>query len=290
MQFSKSLEGYIISLHAEGLSPSTIRMYSECLRKLVDFLRDPEIENITEKNILDFLNYRRNKGVTESTIHVQWRAIRSFCKWAEAALEIPRPDLNIKAPKFQTKAITPYTQDEVTRLIRAADSKRSKALIMVLMDTGLRIGELCRLVLADMDLESGEVFVRPFMSGKKSRARTVYLGRTTRQVLWSYLSTRRFAEKTDPVFTTLRGKVLTRTEVAHILVRIARKAGVANVHPHRFRHTFAVEYLRNDGDVFTLQRLLGHATLEMVRHYLTLAESDARKAHARASPVDHWRL
>jgi site-specific recombinase XerD len=75
-----------------------------------------------------------------------------------------------------------------------------------------------------------------------------------------------------------------------MLQNLGERAGVDDVHPHRFRHTFAIEYLRNAGDPWTLQRLLGHSTMAMVSRYLNLAQQDLKDAHARSSAVANWRL
>ena len=90
----------------------------------------------------------------------------------------------------------------------------------------------------------------------------------------------------DKLYEWLNGELVKR---GWSQSELSRRAGVP-AHPHSFRHTFAIEYLRNNGDVFTLQRLLGHSSLEMVRYYLALANSDMVAAHRRASPVDNWRL
>ena len=110
----------------------------------------------------------------------------------------------------------------------------------------------------------------------------VFLGKTAKKTLWLYLAKR--AEESDSVFG------LDYHSIQTLLKRLGKTAKVQNVHAHRFRHTFAINYLRNGGDVFTLQRLLGHATLEMVRHYLDLVKTDVQNAHRMASPVDRMKL
>jgi integrase/recombinase XerD len=104
------------------------------------------------------------------------------------------------------------------------------------------------------------------------------------------LTTRKNDSVGDYLFVTTEGRPIDRGRLLHILVAIGSRCGVMGVNVHRFRHTFAINYLRNGGDAYTLQMMLGHSTMEMVKRYLALAQADLDKSHQLASPVDHWRL
>ena len=160
---------------------------------------------------------------------------------------------------------------------------------LTLLDTGLRVSELTRLTISDLNLEAEQITVTPYGSGLKSKPRTVFIGKLSKSTLWRYL-TGRDLELCDFVFTSKLNRPMDRHSIRKVLCYLGDKAEVQNVYPHRFRHTFAIQYLRNDGDIYTLQRILGHSSLEMVKRYLTIAKSDCEKAHRKASPVDNWRL
>ncbi len=92
------------------------------------------------------------------------------------------------------------------------------------------------------------------------------------------------------LFETDVGTPFDRNSLRKAIVRIGNRAGVRGANVHRFRHTFAINYLRNGGDPYSLQRLLGHSTMEMVKRYLAIAQADLERNHKLASPVDNWRL
>ena len=126
---------------------------------------------------------------------------------------------------------------------------------------------------------------------KGGKGRTVFLGKATRRALWRYLAGREDGDDPEaPLFTCKYDRPMNKDALRLLIVHLGRKAQVKKCHPHRFRHTFAIAYLRAGGDVFTLQALLGHSTLDMVRHYARIAEIDIQQAHRRASPADNWRL
>ena len=105
-----------------------------------------------------------------------------------------------------------------------------------------------------------------------------------------YLAEREKALPTDILFLSSQGGSLDRHDILKTVARIAERAKVLNAHPHRFRHTFAINFLRNGGDPYSLQEILGHTTLDTVKIYLQIANTDMFAAHQRASPVKKWGL
>jgi len=297
---SRAIKGYLLDAAAGELSSSTAKLYRYYLGIFLGYLGDVEIEKIMGEDLVEYLVYLRTdykpnrpggdtSPLSYSSLDNHWKCQRSFWGWCERILEIERPDKYLPRPRGKIPEVRPFTQDEIKALVegcsrgrkaRRPTGARDKAIIMLMLDTGIRIGELLRLRVSDVNIESGEVYIRPFESSIKSKSRTVFMGKATRRVIWIHLS-----EHDDISLFGIKYQA-----IRMVLKRLGERVGVENVRPHRFRHTFAIQYLRNGGDVFTLQRLLGHSSLEMVRHYLRLADADAEDAHRKASPVNGWGL
>jgi len=126
--------------------------------------------------------------------------------------------------------------------------------------------------------------------GKGRLERRVEFGPRTGQAIWKYLASRGQVQPRDSFLISRTGKHMDRDELSKRLHSMGLRAVVAKCHPHRFRHTFAVMFLRNGGNALALQRLLGHSTMEMVRRYVKLSEVDLQQAHRRASQVENMRL
>jgi site-specific recombinase XerD len=164
---------------------------------------------------------------------------------------------------------------------------RNRAIIAFLYDTGVRVGELVHLELDDVDLVAGTARVR----GKSRRERTVPISPTLRSLLWNYINAARpkqlFATSSR-LFLSRDGSPIRETAINQWLARAGERVGL-HVYPHKFRHSFATAFLRNGGDPFTLQLILGHSTSDMTRRYVHVVASDAAKRHQSASPLERIR-
>ena len=310
MKMSKSLLGWQLHMTASNYSSVTIDGYVPAMKKVIEYLDDPDAGDVTIWDLEGFLISLRDKKVSESTRQYYWKVIKSYFSWASKrkGLNIPRPDEELEMPTVPEPDVQPYTEREIKSLLKACKltdeaethdresykakrptALRDQLLILMLLDTGVRVSELCRIQYKDINLQNQSIHIKAFETGKKSKDRIVYVGKNTMSVLWKM-----YAENDDPenyVFYTtshVRNYPLSRNAVDHLLKRLGKKAGIQDCGAHRFRHTFAIQYLRNGGDIYTLKRLIGHSSLIMVQRYLQLSETDSQTAHRKASPVDNW--
>ncbi len=160
---------------------------------------------------------------------------------------------------------------------------RDRALILVLLDTGLRASELCNLLLEEVDFESGRMHIS---HGKGNKQRVVRFGDEACRAIQHYLEGFRGGGP-GHLFLTCRGQPLCRTALRTIFQRLGQKASLHKVHPHRFRHTFATWAIEQQAREIDVQTLLGHSTPAMLRRYTATYDAEkAAQAHVLFSPAD----
>jgi len=226
---------------------------------------------------------------SNATVNHYYRVLRRFFAWlVEETLIADNPVSHLKPPKVEKNVVQALTNTEIDALLDQCSGKtgidiRDRAILSVFFDTGLRVSELAGLLLHDLDLDTGSLLVR---NGKGGKQRIVRIGAKAQKALWRYITIHRRSDS-EHLFINRLSEPLGLVGVKALINRLGRKAGV-KVHPHKIRHTFAISFLRAGGDVFSLQYLLGHSTLQMTQRYLqSLNANDAANAHKKFSPLDN---
>lgn len=309
MKILLAIEGYWLS-KKRLLSQNTVNDYTLTFRRLVEFLSErQEFEAITTHQVRLFLNHLQTEyALAPKSMANVWIALSSLWTWAGTELGTEHVlSGKIERPRWRRPPIEPYTMTDVQAMLEAASytrawrtktgrlartqrptALRDRAIILTLIDTGLRASELCDLRIEDYESASGRLFVR---KGKGSKGRLVYAGATARKALWKYLASRAGHDGgKQPLFATANHTHLGRSELRHMVQGCAARASVTGSTVHKFRHTFAITFLRNGGNVLELKELLGHEKMETVQIYAKLAQVDLQAAQARASPADNWDL
>ncbi|MDT8896777.1 MAG: tyrosine-type recombinase/integrase [Thermanaerothrix sp.] len=291
---STAVEAFIIDRQSSGLSPNTIQFYRNCLRRFIQFCDSQaitQIDQVAPDTIRAYLLWLEQNGHNPSGRHAHYRTLRAFMFWLESELgedTYRAPIRKVKPPKVPKEIIEGVSLDDVQRMIDACKGNRftdlrDKALLLFLLDTGTRASEALAIDLADVDFATGGVLIR---KGKGNKSRMVYFGRNTRRAITAYLKSR---EDDHPaLWVNEKGERLTRYGLDKTLRLRAKQAGITNPpSAHDFRRAFALNMLRSGCDVFTLQRLMGHSDLTVLRRYLAQNENDLQQAHQRFSPVEN---
>lgn len=298
---------------SEGKSPRTIEWYSRVIQYLTQYLeRQGYRTQLGEVNIhvvREFILYLQTKtkwshhpffpsptgNLAAISVQTYVRGLRAFFGWLHKEGYTEENMLaDLKPPKAPQKMVEVLKENEISKILSCLDSKtasgcRDTAIVIMMLDTGLRLSELTNLKMENTHIE--ESYVK--LMGKGSKERIVPIGGVAQKVLLRYVfhfRTEPLYSNEDNLFLTLEGRPLSSNAVRLILSRLGEKSGVKRFHAHLCRHTFATSYLINGGDVFSLQQILGHTSLEMVRRYVTLASSQVRVQHRKFSPMDRMNL
>lgn len=311
-QLKKLLDGYRLSSLSEGKSPNTIAIVEASVCYLEEFLISrgisTDVTEIRANELRLFVVYLRERPrfthhrftrpqmgqLSGHTINGYMRALQAFWAWLEREEFIhENPFDQLKIPKAPKKVIPTFSEEQLRQIFDAVDiaspiGYRDYTIMLTLLDTGIRCSELTSLSLTDVNLDTRLLKVW----GKGSKERLVPIGAKVQKAVWKYINRYRpepAIPRYEQVFLTRNGHPLTKDRLEAIVERYGTKAGIAGVRvsPHTFRHTMAVTFLRNGGDVFSLQRILGHSQLEVLRGYINLAQSDISRVHQRNSPADN---
>jgi integrase/recombinase XerC/integrase/recombinase XerD len=289
------LQAFLLTGKVDGLSPATLSDYRQKMGAFISFcsslgVKDPK--RLTASDVRMFLAKLR-ETVSPVSVADYYRCAKRFLNWMveERVLKSNPMDV-IRSPKVPKKIIVPFTTEHIKRLLLLCDDRkflgaRNRAIILMFLDTGLRLSELTNIQIKDVDFDRETIKVM----GKGAKERVVRIGRMAQKALLRYLLMRQDALLC--LWVSEEHKPLDHRGVQVMIRRLGKRAGIegARCSPHTFRHTFATRSLLNGAGEFEVQSLLGHEGLAMTRRYTASLRSEAAVVgHRRFSPVDNMRL
>lgn len=290
MTLQNAIDEFLIEQQIRGNSNATILYYSRCLGFFADFndLKFRLIGSITICDCKSYLLYLKQKNITTTTVQTYIRALRCFLSWCFSVGYI---DINIsqqfRLPKAKRKTIDILTDDEIKRLFSCVNGRdfysiRNYCIIALMFDSGLRLNEVVTLLRCNLHIVEGYIIV----NGKGNKERIVPLGLNSKRALLRYISIVPSHEQKTPLFVKDTLTPLKQSTIKQLFRKLKVKADIDRLRPHLLRHTFATRYLENGGDIYSLQLILGHTSLEMVKKYVHLTNSKTAINFCNYSPLD----
>lgn len=288
VSLSKLFDDFIFVSQVNGKKGKTISWYKEMLKP---FVQEVALEDLNIFSVRKYIASLRERGLKPASIDGHIRAIKVFLNflYEEGYLS---ENLSKKLKRQKLPFQYPYvlSDEQVNDLLKACNKKtwegfRNYVIVLTFLDTGIRLSELVNLTLQDLNLNKKSILVR---DGKGGKDREVYMGRTLFREMSKWLKMRGYFSYEDRVFITRKGYPLKRRTLEKMIARLGKKAGIKGVRcsPHTLRHTFATNFIRNGGDVFTLQKILGHSDISTCMIYVHMGGRQIQEAMMKFSPVD----
>ncbi len=287
----EALEIFDLAKRVEGCRKKTLETNGYHLTPFLSFIGDVPVSSITIQDIRRYLDAQEQRCRSRVTFrHLVCRLQTLFRFLLRERFISENPMELIRKPKIPKQFPHVLSEAQVQALLKAPDPKtwegcRNIAMILCFLDTGLRLGELLRLNLADINMGSRSIIIH---EGKGEKSRVLFMGKTLARALHRWLEIRGYSETEEALFITREGDRLKKRNVELIISRLSGKAGITGVRcsPHTLRHTAATLYIKNGGDGFSLMQMLGHSSITTCQVYVHMAGAHLREAHARFSPMD----
>ena len=286
------VDAFLIDRKAQNMSSGSLSFYRKKLKYFTDYCEAQavkQISQITPTLLREFLLELAYKGHNSGGVHAAYRAVKVFLRWWEYEVEPDNwknPINKVKPPKVNIELLDPADIEDVYKMVDTCESnftgKRDKAIMFFLLDTGVRANELLTIDLEDINLYTGDIKIK---IGKGKKDRNAYIGTKTKKAIRSYLKDRK--DTCARLWVTVDGEPLSYWGLKMIMRRRADRAKVKTPQLHAFRRWFALTCLRAGMNIYSLQELMGHADLQVLKRYLKQTDQDIRDAHHRASPVDN---
>ncbi len=276
---------FTLSRQAMRVSPTTISFYKYTAGFFVTWLELQSVltpQEVTARHVRAYLAELIAREMSDNTVNGHARAIRTMLKFWHAE-KYMSDAVAFEMPKIEKKRLPVLTANEVNTVLRSCKLARDKAIILLMVDTGLRRSEVIALNWTDVDFATGLAQVK---RGKGGKFRSVVIGATSRRTLLAYRRTLAKVTETAPLIQCQASTRFTGSGFLQLFRRIRKVTGIY-ITPHSLRRTFVILSLRSGMDVLHLQALLGHSTLNMVQHYAQMIDEDLLQAHNVHSPVDN---
>lgn len=284
----------------EGVRERTLKDYHLCMTYFLEWL-DNRIENIndittaTMRKYITYLQEERvNKkgeiGLSPYTVNIRIRFFKVFFNTLKHENVIDEnPMQTIKLVKTDSDTMEPLTDKEIQRLLNVPNKAefaqfRDYVAMCLLLDTGMRVSEVFSLEVSEVDFKSRTIYL-PASKSKNRKPRVIPISNQVTKLLLELVNENRANFETNFVFVSNCGTPYQVNSFRRRLLIYKEKAGIEKrVSPHVFRHEFCRKFILNGGDIFTLQRIVGHADISTTRKYIQMDNETLKEQHAQFSP------
>ena len=287
-------EGYLRFIQqkrAMNVAPDTIDYYDMCYKYFTDYLDEQTLcSEINSETAIDYILYLRQsrEKISDTTVNTYLRGVRAIFYYLMEKGNIPA--FKAKLIRAEKKIKETYTDDELNRLLKKPDLKRDTfavyrnwVIVCYLLGTGNRARTVCNLKIGDIDFGTHEIRLKKV---KNKKQYIIPLSKTLEKSLREYLEYRQ-GEPDDCLFCNAYGQPMTQEGLASAIYYFNTSRGVAKYSIHLFRHTFAKKWILNRGDIFRLQQVLGHSSIEIVKEYVNMYGHDLRQGFDEFNPLDN---